>query len=200
MCIIGFSEGGWVAPRAAAEGGVACIVAISGGGRTKGDAFIYKNRRIAQEQGLSGSALESAVTDAESTIRESQARVSAQRGSGFDRRVTYDPADDWRAYRGPVLVLFGAEDVLDDAGASSEWLRDVFAAAKHPDYTVRVFPGAHHGILIGAEPLPSAFARLHGVRGFAPGYWDTLLGWLDSRLLQGEGSQRPLGRSHGLVG
>jgi pimeloyl-ACP methyl ester carboxylesterase len=30
-------------------------------------------------------------------------------------RVAYDPTDDWRRFRGPVLAMAGADDVLDPA-------------------------------------------------------------------------------------
>ena len=187
VCVLGFSEGGWVAPRAATKGDVACIVAISGGGRTKGETFVYKNRRLAEERGLVGAALDSAVESARATIRASAERVAQGRGSGFDRRVTYDPSADWRAFRGPVLVMLGEYDVLEDARASAEWLRALFAEAGHPDRTVHVFPGAHHGLLVGADPTPGAIARMRGVRGYSPGYWATLLWWLERRVGSGGG-------------
>ena len=67
--IIGFSEGGWVAPLAAARTPlVRFIVTISGGGLTKGDAYVHKARRLAEVAGLAGRALDSAVDVARSTI------------------------------------------------------------------------------------------------------------------------------------
>jgi dienelactone hydrolase len=184
VCVVGISEGGWVAPHAAAlSPGVACIVAVSGGGRTKGDAYIYKNRRLLEERGLSGAALDSALHEARETIRASAARVEAGRGAtGFDRRVSYDPTAHWRAFRGPVLAMVGQADVLEDGEAAAEWLRALFAGSGHADYTVRLFPSAHHGILVGAAPAPSAFQQMRGMAGHAPAYWDTLLGWLARRL------------------
>lgn len=178
--IVGFSEGGWVAPLAAARTPVVhFIVTISGGGLTKGDAYVHKARRIAEESGLTGRTLDSAVAVAESTIAESRDRVRGARSpTGFDRRVAYDPADDWRRFRGPVLVMAGADDVLEPAVRSSAWLERTLREAGNLDVTVKLFPRAHHSLLLGVTGTPSEFATMRGISQLAPGYWAVLVGWL----------------------
>lgn len=50
--VIGFSEGGWVAPLAASKSSdIHFIVSISGGAFTKGHSFIHKYRQQFAEQG-----------------------------------------------------------------------------------------------------------------------------------------------------
>jgi dipeptidyl aminopeptidase/acylaminoacyl peptidase len=178
--IVGFSEGGWVAPLAASRTPlVKFIVTISGGGLTKGDAYVHKARRLAEEAGLTGRALDSAVAVAETTIAESRDRVRAAHSpSGFDRRVAYDPAADWRRVRGPVLVMAGADDVLEPAVRSSAWVERTLRQAGNLDVTVKLFPRAHHSLLLGVTGTPSEFATMRGISQLAPGYWEVLVGWL----------------------
>lgn len=184
IAIVGVSEGGWVAPRAARETTlVRAILAISGGGMTKGDAYVHKNRRIALEAGLIGAALDSAIAEARLTITESADRVARDADpSGFDRRVTYDPARDWAAFHGPVLYLGGEYDVLESAPEAAAWLQHVFDDADNASAAVRVFPRAHHSLLLGIEGTPSEFRTLAGMRQLVPGYWATILGWLRANL------------------
>jgi uncharacterized protein len=178
--IVGFSEGGWVAPLAAARTPLVRFIAtISGGGLTKGDAYVHKMRRLAEESGLTGRALDSAVAAAETTIAESRERVLGARSpSGFDRRVTYDPADDWRAFRGPVLVMAGADDVLEPAARSTAWLERTLRQAGNLDVTVKLFPRGHHSLILGVTGTPSEFATMRGISQLVPGYWEVLTGWL----------------------
>ena len=178
--IVGFSEGGWVAPLAAARTPLVRFIAtISGGGLTKGDAYVHKMRRLAEEAGLTGRALDSAVAAAETTIAESRARVrDARAPNGFDRRVTYDPADDWRRFRGPVLAMAGADDVLEPAARSTAWLERTLRQAGNLDVTVKLFPRGHHSLLLGVTGTPSEFATMRGVSQLVPGYWEVLTGWL----------------------
>jgi dienelactone hydrolase len=178
--IVGFSEGGWVAPLAAARTPLVRFIAtISGGGLTKGDAYIHKTRRLAEESGLTGRALDSAVAVAETTIAESRARVRGGRSpSGFDRRVAYDPTDDWRRFRGPVLAMAGDVDVLEPAARSTAWLERTLRQAGNLDVTVKLFPRGHHSLLLGVTGTPSEFASMRGISQLVPGYWEVLIGWL----------------------
>ena len=179
--IIGTSEGGWVAPLAASRtSGIAFIAAISGGSSTKGETFIYKDRRRAEEQGLSGAALDSVVRSSRQIIEASRKRVAADSApTGFDRRVTYDPTEDWQKFRGPILSLGGEFDVLEDATQSADRLRRILLDAGHGDFTIKVFPRAHHMLFVGATGLPSEFAAMRGIHSVAPGYRDVLLRWLE---------------------
>jgi len=178
--IVGFSEGGWVAPLAAARTPLVRFIAtISGGGLTKGDAYVHKMRRLAEESGLTGRALDSAVAAAEATIAESRERVRSTRSaSGFDRRVTYDPADDWRRFKGPVLAMAGADDVLEPAARSTAWLERTLRQVGNLDVTVKLFPRGHHSLLLGVTGTPSEFATMRGISQLVPGYWEVLTGWL----------------------
>lgn len=182
--LVGLSEGGWTAPLAASRGpGIAFIVAISGGGLTKADAFVHKNRVRLVESGLTGAGLDSALAESVAIVDSSRERVrTGNSPSGFDRRILYDPTDHWRAFRGSVLSLGGEADALEDAPLSATRLGEVLRASGNRDVTIKVFPRAHHGSLfLGVTGLPSETDGFRGITQVAPGVWDTLLRWLEKR-------------------
>ena len=180
IAVLGVSEGAWVAPLAASRfTGIKAIAALSGGARTKGDAYIYKTRREQQAAGRPAAAIDSAVKQAEQLIAASVRSASAgQSPRGFDRRVAYDPSAHWRQFKGPVLYMGGEADVLESAPEAAEWFRRLFADAGNVDATIRLWPRAHHSLLLGVTGEPSEFQTLRGIKQLAPGYWDVLLRWL----------------------
>jgi dienelactone hydrolase len=179
--ILGTSEGGWMAPLIARmDGKVAFLVALYGGGMTKGDTFLHKHQRRFVEAGLTGTELEEALAEKRALVAASRERVEAGTGDGFDLRISYDPAADWKSFDGAVLALMGDADVLQDTPACAAWLRKVLAESKSPDWEVKVFPLTHHGMFLAREGGTAEFQELH-VSHKVPGYWPTLLRWLDDR-------------------
>lgn len=80
--VIGFSEGGWVAPLAASKSSdIHFIVSISGGAFTKGHSFIHKYRQQFAEQNLSGEGLEKALAEKQAIVAESLEKVKSGRAS-----------------------------------------------------------------------------------------------------------------------
>lgn len=179
--ILGFSEGGWVAPLTSTRVPVDFIIAISGGGTTKGRSFTYKNRRRAEEAGLRDAALDSVVRTSTETITKSIQRAKAGGGSGFDRRVAYDPRDDWARFKGPVLSIGGEFDVLEDSREAADSLRAFLQRAGNHDVTIHVLPRAHHFPFIGRTGLPSEWGTFNGFTRLAPGFWEIMLLWLSDR-------------------
>ena len=185
IAVLGTSEGGWVAPLAASRlRTIKAIVAISGGARTKGDAYVYKIRREREAVDASHASVDSAVKEAEDLVAASADRVLRGTANGFDRRLSYDPSADWRGFRGPVLYMGGEADVLESGSEAADWFRRVFEQAGNADATIRLWPRAHHSLLLGVTGEPSEFHTLHGIKQLAPGYWDVLLRWLDVHLLR----------------
>jgi pimeloyl-ACP methyl ester carboxylesterase len=180
IVVLGVSEGAWVAPLATSRfTGIKAIAALSGGARTKGDAYIYKTRRREQAAGRSAAAVDSTVKEAEQLIAASVRSASAgQSARGFDRRVAYDPSAHWRQFKGPVLYMGGEADVLESGPEAAQWFRRLFAESGNLDVTIRLWPRAHHSLLLGVTGEPSEFQTLRGIKQLAPGYWDVLLRWL----------------------
>ena len=181
IAVLGMSEGGWVAPLAASRlAAIKAIATISGGARTKGDAYVHKLRREAEAAGRSAAAVDSIVRAAKELVASSVRNAKTGRSpSGFDRRIAYDPTQDWRRFKGPVLYMGGEADVLESGSDASLWFRRLFAETGNEDVTIRLWPRAHHSLLLGVTGDPSEFYSLRGITQFAPGYWDVLLRWLD---------------------
>ena len=177
--VLGVSEGGWVAPIAASRStAIKAIAAICGGARTKGDAYVYKVRRQAEAAGKPAS-VDSTVHAAEQLVASSMRNAKTDGSSGFDRRLAYDPTQDWRRFKGSVLYMGGEADVLESGPDAALWFRRLFAESGNVDATVRLFPRAHHSLLLGVTGDPSEFRTLSGITQLAPGYWDVLLHWLE---------------------
>lgn len=182
--IIGFSEGGWVAPLAAKrDSSISFIVSISGGVLKKSETFLYKYKQQFEEQGLSGQAFEQAMAEKRAIISESEERVrTGNKPTGFDLRISYDPTADWNSFQNPVLYLGGSYDVLEPAEESAARLKHLLSRNRNRDFTIKLFPQTNHAMLLAKTNKPSEFQTMKGVSQFAPGYWDTLLRWLQLRL------------------
>ena len=185
--ILGTSEGGWTAPLIARlDGRVAFLVALYGGGMTKGDTFLHKHALRFREAGLEGARLEEAMAEKRAIVRTSAERVAAGTATGFDLRITYDPAEDWKRFDGAVLALMGDADVLQDTPRCADWLRGVLAGSRSSDWEVKVFPRTHHGMFLATDGGTQEFQRMR-VSQVVPGYWPTLIRWLEGRF---EGGSR----------
>ena len=181
IAVLGFSEGGWVAPVAASRfSAIRAIGAISGGARTKGDSYVHKVHRQSEASGASPAAVDSTTKAAEQLILAAVERVRLVRSpTGFDRRVAYDPTRHWRQFKGPVLYMGGEADVLESGPLAAEWFRRLLLDAGNPDVTIRLWPRAHHSLVLGVTGEASEFKTFRGIKQLAPGYWDALLGWVD---------------------
>jgi uncharacterized protein len=91
----------------------------------------------------------------------------------FNAEMKYDPTLALRGLTVPALFLFGDNDDLVPVGRSVEIIRSTLTHSGHRDFTIRVFPGADHGIYV---TLPDGTMQL------APGYLDAMRDWLHQRL------------------
>jgi len=150
VAVLGVSEGGWVAPLAALRTAtIKAIATISGSARTKGDAYVHKARRDAEGGGRPAAAVDSIVRAAEELVASSARNVKSGRSpSGFDRRIAYDPTEDWRQFKGPVLYMGGEADVLESGPEAARWFRRLFAESGNVEATIRLWPRAHHSLLL----------------------------------------------------
>ena len=181
IAVLGLSEGGWVAPLASSRlPAIRAIAAVSGGARTKGDAYVHKVRRASEASGASPAEVDSAARAAEQFVQAAGERVRLGKSpTGLDRRLAYDPAKHWRQFKGPVLYMGGEADVLESAPLAADWFRQISVEAGNPDVTIRLWPRTHHSLVLGVTGEPSEFQTFRGIKQLAPGYWDVLIGWLD---------------------
>jgi pimeloyl-ACP methyl ester carboxylesterase len=104
---------------------------------------------------------------------------------GARRLVGYDPGPAWEKVRCPVLVIYGALDRSAPAAESVRIIERRLRKAGNRDVTVKVFPGADHGLRITTTGGPKEARGRAGKKGprrdFAPGYLDTMTAWLGDR-------------------
>jgi pimeloyl-ACP methyl ester carboxylesterase len=93
----------------------------------------------------------------------------------------YDPNFDarklWQNYPGPVLGVFGELDGLDPVSEVAPIFTQVLSARKNTDFTITVFPKAHH-ILMQMETDTPNDNELPNLKRYVPGYFDTMSDWI----------------------
>ncbi len=90
----------------------------------------------------------------------------------YKTEMNYDPVATLRKLKAPALFLFGADDQLVPAAKSAEIIRKTLTDSGHRDFTVKIFPGADHGIYVRDAT---------GSMGLAPGYEETMKEWVLKR-------------------
>ena len=170
----GVSEGGWVAPLAAARSSaIQFLVAISPPGMSPAAQEKYRRRLLISE--LTTSPLPRAVRLVRMhlmlwTVRYAPGAVLPGLAGYFHRTMDHDPAPVWKAISQPILLVFGAADASVPAHESARLIERALQEAGHQNYTIRVFPGADHAIRVRDEAADKLV--------FAPGYLDTVTAWM----------------------
>jgi uncharacterized protein len=206
----GISQGGWVIPRVVAREpeALAFMVIVTGGGVRPADverndyAAMLDAAQVGPEGKARGLALVDRYLDYLANGRdraglqralEESAADPAARALHLDRVVppadgwsqwswvpTYDPAEDLRRLRMPVLVVLGAQDRPSLAPQMrTRWIEGL-AAAGNKDATVLELVGAGHGATVAGThhhggPPPT----------FVPGYLELVDAWLKAHLGSG---------------
>jgi pimeloyl-ACP methyl ester carboxylesterase len=195
IALLGGSQGGWVAPLAAAGSDtVKAIVSISGPGVTVAESEEYQ----IEAEGTQGGYLPEEIADALALYRRVLTRLRAGDNAAdilvdeihlvgsraaelaevtnvkelefFGRIADYDPVPALENLRCPVLAIFGSADVLVPTGASVDAYQAAFARSGHKQHQIVVFPGADHRILV---PDPTT-----GQPRRAPGLFELITAWL----------------------
>ena len=103
-------------------------------------------------------------------IRSFEHAQTARNDDWYKVEMNYDPVATLRKLKVPALFLFGGDDQIVPVPKSVEIIRQTLTAAGHPDFTIKIFPGADHGI------------RLTGSFELASGYRETTREWLEKHL------------------
>jgi pimeloyl-ACP methyl ester carboxylesterase len=93
--------------------------------------------------------------------------------------VSFDPLPAWRAYKGPVLGIFGELDAQTPVAQVVPRFTEALMSRKGADFTVTVFPAASHLLLEATRPSDDELETLQRV---VPGFYDTVSDWLWVRL------------------
>jgi fermentation-respiration switch protein FrsA (DUF1100 family) len=91
----------------------------------------------------------------------------------FHRTMKFNPAPVWGAVTQPVLMVFGAADKSVPTQESAKLIEHALQDAGHQRYTIHFFPGADHAVRVRDTAT--------GELVFAPGYLDTVAGWILAR-------------------
>lgn len=194
--LAGLSQGGWIAPLAAARSGhVAFVVDVSGAGVSYAEQSFHEMGNTARKAGLdeagvrevlalnraAGAYLVTGHWAAYQRAREHALGTAARPvAEGFPASAAspawtllrtayaYDPLPYWLVLQQPVLVVLGAADEQDNVpvAVSVQRLERGFASAGKTNARIVVIPGAGHSLMD---------ARL---REFAPGFTDALGAWM----------------------
>jgi dipeptidyl aminopeptidase/acylaminoacyl peptidase len=132
--LVGASQAGWIAPRAANNTNAAFVALASAPTVSERTANLYERLAGGEKGALS---------------REEISRRLRESGSSG-----YDPLPDLQRMTMPGLWLFGSADDKTPVEESVAIL-DQLKSSGH-DFTVRVFPGAGHGLLDVPPTAPEA--------------------------------------------
>lgn len=94
--------------------------------------------------------------------------------------LTYDPAEDWAQITVPVLALFGGLDSRVDVAQNQPVMAAALAEAGNADVTIEVLPNANHLFQEAVTGGPDEYLTLE--MQFAPGFMETISGWLLERV------------------
>jgi uncharacterized protein len=210
--LVGLSQGGKIAPVAAARtDAVAFVIDIAGASTSFVEQISWEMYHTFREAGVEGEALQEALelqVLAEKYVGGEldwnvykAARDAALEGPGaavaedfpsspeswqwsFFRGIAdFDPLPAWRRLQVPVLIVYGEDDANAPAVRSTYRLIRAFIEEEHPDWTVRVIPGAGHGLWNPASTDPQR-PELH------PDVIALLRSWIRTRIT-GDGTQEP---------
>ncbi|UXI70082.1 alpha/beta hydrolase family protein [Tahibacter amnicola] len=198
----GHSQGGWIAPIAAARSkDIAFVIAQSAPAVTAAEQEIFRVENVARSAGLSDADIAEAV-DYEKRLMEwvrsgqGRAEILALSRHSVDKPWAsfvelrddlpekpseraqtfwyFDPVPDFRTISVPVLGLFGEKDSFVPVARSVPIFREALAAGGAPQ-EIHVFPSTAHGLWTGPDDSLSGLLRS---RGFHPDYWSTMGRWL----------------------
>lgn len=192
--VMGFSQGGRLAPIVAARFGLAAAVAISGPQLPPGETRLYALENAFRRGGMSEENLEialplwrdylarvragSELAPLDARIRAAAERMNPQALPATSKAYTPSPIFNSLAFDGrpdlsrldtPFLAMYGADDQVVPVEASVAVLREVFDASGYEKFELIVVPGVGHGLSV--DP-----------RTRHPLYESTPVAWLKARL------------------
>jgi pimeloyl-ACP methyl ester carboxylesterase len=203
IALFGGSQGGWVAPAAAARSSaVTAVVTFSGPGVSPAAQEEYRIGRGLTGAGLGADDVAAGVAythfmydrlragdSATAILRDLdshpevtwlplvRAEHESVEGLEFVRRILdYDPLPALHALRCPLLAIFGDADALVPVADSVRLIEHALTVSKHPDAHIVVFPDCDHGIRPVTPAQPTTSAQR------AAGFFELIIGWLTRRL------------------
>lgn len=212
----GHSQGGWVAPIAAARSAdIAFVVAQSGPSITAAEQEIYRVETSARNEGLS----EAEIAEAGDYERRLMLWVKTGEGRDWIHEAArtkrnarwahlvefndalpdlpsersrnfwyYDPLPDYAKVKVPMLAVFGDRDGFVPTEKSARLLDEALRKAGNADYQITMLHNAAHGLWAGERDGGAGAAR---TAGFHADYFPTLTRWLEAHGLTARDPRKP---------
>ncbi len=205
--VFGASQGGWVAPLAAAQSrDIAFVISVSGPGVSPAEVELDRLENDLRARGFPAAEIREAVdlmnlryevTRGVKPVETLLAAVEKAADAPWlpyapvprtadswllahwrNLPLDYDPATALGKLRVPVLALFGALDRNVLEPKNADRWRAALGKGGAQDYTLRIFPTANHMLLEARTGAEEEYATL---QHFVPEYEPTLLRWLQQR-------------------
>jgi uncharacterized protein len=204
----GISQGGWIAPLAAARSqNVAFIILVSGpavsvvqqdldrveydlraGGFSEGEVHAaVAHEQLFSEVAYTGQGwdkLEASIQHARTTKWASFVALPSKDeferyGSLWGRFRAYDPVPDLKKVTCPVLAIFGGRDTVVPPEKNAPLMEQALKEGGNKDYTIKVFPDGEHVMIATTTGARQEIPRW---TRFVLGYFDTMIEWLLKRV------------------
>lgn len=172
----GISQGGWIAPIAAArDPKISFLILISAAGVSSKEQVIYDQLGKMRRAGVAENELKEAeeflrfqfeASRDQKKWREFEAKIPAVKDKKWfpftlggipetswiwesTRRTSFfEPVPVWQKIKCPVLLIFGGADSNYPAQKSAEIIKKALHEGGNRDITVKIFEGANHSILV----------------------------------------------------
>jgi dienelactone hydrolase len=178
----GISQAAWIIPLAAARSAdVAFIVPISGGAVSPAEQELWRQRQNLRFLSVPERFIElerMAASMAYDWQRQNQLGRMPIPNFFADENLNmfHDAPAVLRRVKQPVLAIFGGMDTLTPPQESAAIWAGILRHRPDRDFSVRLFPGADHGLCDGGKtgsPL-----ELRRELRWVPGYTDTMVRWI----------------------
>jgi dipeptidyl aminopeptidase/acylaminoacyl peptidase len=175
IALVGYSEGGLIAPIAAAKDPLIAAIVILGGPGTAGpDLARYQiSQAVQRDPSIPPS-------EREKEIAKQLSEEMTPRERSF---LTIDPLEFARRVHCPTLILQGGSD-LNVPLRSAERLGAAMRSNGNSDVTVRIFPGVSHSLLPDPIGLTSGWVMLPAFLT-SPQLLDVMTQWAAAKLVTG---------------
>ena len=176
IMLVGYSEGGLIAPMVAAKDPmIAAVITLAGPGVPGMEVARYQvEQPILKDSKIPAAGLEQEIAK---QLADALKDLSAHESSF----LAIDPAQYDRQVRCPALIIQGGADATVPV-RSAERIAAAIRAGGNADVTVRIFPGVSHSLLPDPGGLPSGWAALPAFLT-APNLLDELTRWSIARLM-----------------
>jgi hypothetical protein len=89
--------------------------------------------------------------------------------------MDFEPLLACKQIKCPVLILLGELDRTVPVVESVSLYKEAFGCAKNPDFTIKVFPRANHGLRLAKTGGRSEYGSMHE---YVQGYFEIMIDWI----------------------